>query len=63
MSRTVMARQVRCALVLGWLFSTVDFVERRSELVFIVTPQIVRDPMVKPESTYADEADVEQTNP
>ena len=23
MSRTVMARQVRCALVLGWLFSTV----------------------------------------
>ncbi len=49
--------------ILGWLFSTIDFVERRSELVFIVTPQIVRDPMVKPESTYADEADVEKTRP
>lgn len=49
--------------IIGWLFKTVDFVERRSELVFIVTPQIVRDPMVKPESGFAAEADVEQTNP
>lgn len=43
--------------ILGWLFSTVDFVENRSELVFIVTPTIVREPMIKPESNFAKEAE------
>ncbi|PKL80449.1 MAG: hypothetical protein CVV27_00330 [Candidatus Melainabacteria bacterium HGW-Melainabacteria-1] len=47
--------------VLGWLFRTVDFVDRRSELVFIVTPEIVRDPMLRPESTFGKDADVETT--
>lgn len=45
--------------ILGYLFQSVDFQERRSELVFIVTPQIVRDPMLKPEADYAQSADVE----
>lgn len=48
---------------LGWLFKTVDFKEQRSELVFIVTPMIVRDPKIQPESNYAQDADVEKTNP
>lgn len=46
--------------VLGWLFQTVDFQDRRSELVFIVTPSIVRDTNFKPEFNYAQEADVEK---
>lgn len=45
--------------ILGWLFKTIDFVERRSELVFIVTPSIVRDPAIRPESGYAKDANVE----
>lgn len=46
--------------LLGYLFKTVDFVERRSELVFIVTPVIVRDPRLVPEANYGKDADVEQ---
>jgi len=50
--------------LLGYLFKTVDFLERRSELVFIVTPVIVRDPKLVPEANYGKEADVErQPNP
>lgn len=45
--------------LLGYLFKTVDFVERRSELVFIVTPVIIRDPRLTPEVNYGKEADVE----
>ncbi|HEY9842447.1 MAG: pilus assembly protein N-terminal domain-containing protein [Candidatus Sericytochromatia bacterium] len=49
--------------ILGWLFRTVDFVERRSELVFIVTPNIVRDPMIRPEAGYGKDAEVEKPAP
>ncbi len=49
--------------VLGWLFSTVDFQDRHSELVFIVTPTIVRDPALKPEIDYAKDADVTPEKP
>lgn len=49
--------------ILGWLFRTINFQERRSELVFVVTPTIVRDPAVKPEIDYGKEADVETQQP
>lgn len=49
--------------VLGWLFKTVDFVKRSSQLVFIVTPSVVRDPMIKPEADFAKEADVAKPKP
>jgi Flp pilus assembly secretin CpaC len=45
--------------LLGYLFKTVDFLERRSELVFVVTPVIVRDPKLTPEANYGKDADVE----
>ncbi len=48
--------------VIGWLFQTVNFQERNSELVFIVTPTIVRDPNFKPEADYAKDAEV-RVNP
>lgn len=44
--------------ILGYLFKTIDFQEKQSELVFVVTPTIVRDPMIKPESGYAKDANV-----
>lgn len=44
--------------LLGFLFQTVDFQERHSELVFIVSPHIVTDPMLKPEGDFAKTADV-----
>lgn len=49
--------------VLGWLFQSVDFQERRSELVFLVTPTVVRDVKALPEGGFATEADVETQKP
>jgi Flp pilus assembly secretin CpaC len=46
--------------VLGLLFQTVQFQERRSELVFLVTPTIVKDPKLMPEANYGQSADVEK---
>ena len=43
--------------VLGYLFKTVEFQEKQSELVFIVTPTIIRNTEVKPEANYAKDAD------
>ena len=49
--------------VLGWLFQTVDFQEQQSELVFIVTPMIIQDAQIQPESSYAQDADIEKNKP
>jgi len=49
--------------VLGWLFQTIDFQEQQSELVFIVTPMIVQDAQIQPESAYAKDADIEKNKP
>lgn len=43
--------------VLGFLFKTREFKNVRSELVFIVTPSILKNNQVNPEKNYADEAD------
>lgn len=46
--------------VLGLLFRTVDFIESRSELVFVVTPTIIQDPKILPEIKYGREAEPEK---
>lgn len=46
--------------ILGWLFRTIDFVETRSELVFVVTPTIIRDPKISPEIKYGREAEADK---
>jgi Flp pilus assembly secretin CpaC len=43
--------------ILGFLFKTREFRNTRTELVFIVTPSILKNNQVNPEKNYADEAD------
>lgn len=45
---------------LGYLFKTVDFIEKESELVLIVTPTIIRDTKFKPEADYGKAADTKR---
>lgn len=42
---------------LGFLFKTREFKNMRSELVFIVSPSILKSTIVNPEKNYADEAE------
>ncbi len=43
--------------VIGFLFKTREFRNVRTELVFIVTPSILKNTQINPERGYADEAD------
>lgn len=44
---------------LGWLFKSATIKENRTELVFIVTPTIIKNPAITPEFNYGKSADVE----
>jgi Flp pilus assembly secretin CpaC len=49
--------------VLGFLFKTREFRNVRTELVFIVTPSILKNSQVNPERGYADEAEKLEKKP